>query len=104
MAATLAIEAASGLPTLQTALSAFLPKRLAQLIADRGLSARWAVWNDPGLDWSAARLVMIRSTWDYTDAGKTAPFLDWIERGLSAWHERNWKPLTERRKRVYGGV
>jgi glutathione synthase/RimK-type ligase-like ATP-grasp enzyme len=29
------------------------------------LGARYAVWDDPDLDWSAFDLVLIRSTWDY---------------------------------------
>ncbi len=40
----------------------------ALLVADlaaRGLDARWVVWDDPDVDWSAARLVAARSTWDY---------------------------------------
>jgi hypothetical protein len=31
----------------------------------RGVAARWAVWDDPSVDWAAA-LTVIRSTWDYT--------------------------------------
>lgn len=31
----------------------------------RGLSAAWVAWDDPAVDWSDARVVMIRSTWDY---------------------------------------
>jgi hypothetical protein len=33
----------------------------------RGVDARWAVWDDPGVDWSDARLVAVRSTWDYVN-------------------------------------
>ncbi len=33
-------------------------------LAER-LGANWAVWNDPGVDWSAFALVVVRSTWDY---------------------------------------
>lgn len=44
--------------------------------AELGLEA--AVWDDPGVDWSVYDLVVIRSTWDYTD--KVDTFLDWIER------------------------
>ncbi len=34
-------------------------------LADRGISARWVRWDDPGVDWADGRLVAIRSTWDY---------------------------------------
>lgn len=51
---------------------------LVRELADRGLSARWAVWDDPGLDWSAARLVMIRSTWDYEH--RRDEFLGWAQK------------------------
>lgn len=33
-------------------------------LAARGIEARWAVWDDPAVDWSSA-LVALRSTWDY---------------------------------------
>ena len=36
------------------------------------------VWDDPTVDWSAFDLVVIRSTWDYTQ--KVDGFLDWVER------------------------
>jgi glutathione synthase/RimK-type ligase-like ATP-grasp enzyme len=39
---------------------------LAALLA-RGVEAVPAVWDDPGRDWSAFDLVVIRSTWDYTE-------------------------------------
>ena len=29
--------------------------------------ARWAVWDDPSVDWSAFDLVVLRSTWDYQE-------------------------------------
>ena len=52
-------------------------------LAARGIEARWVVWDDPGVDWSAARLVVARSTWDYEErrdeflawAGKVGPGL-----------------------------
>ncbi|QIG44509.1 hypothetical protein G5V58_18520 [Nocardioides anomalus] len=34
-------------------------------LADRGLDTAWVVWDDPEVDWDAARLVVVRSTWDY---------------------------------------
>jgi len=40
-----------------------------------GISAEWAVWDDPSVDWSAAP-VLIRSTWDYTE--RLPQFLGWL--------------------------
>lgn len=42
-----------GAPALDAALTA------------RGIDSRWAVWDDPDVDWAAADLVAVRSTWDY---------------------------------------
>jgi hypothetical protein len=36
-----------------------------------------AVWDDPGVDWDAFELVVVRNTWDYTD--KLEAFLAWID-------------------------
>lgn len=36
-------------------------------LAARGLHSRWAVWDDPDVDWAAADLVAARSTWDYIE-------------------------------------
>lgn len=52
-------------------------------LASRGLAARWVCWDDPDVDWSSARLVAVRSTWDYEVrreeflawAGKVGPTL-----------------------------
>ncbi len=44
-------------------------------LADRGIEARWAVWDDPAVDWASADLVAVRSTWDYTV--RPVEFLDW---------------------------
>jgi hypothetical protein len=49
-------------PALLTALDA------------RGIAARFAVWNDPSVDWSGA-LSVLRSTWDYTL--RRTEFLEW---------------------------
>lgn len=40
-----------------------------------GIDARPAVWDDPAVDWSAADLVVVRSTWDYNQ--RRAEFLAW---------------------------
>jgi glutathione synthase/RimK-type ligase-like ATP-grasp enzyme len=38
---------------------------LVDALAERGLSAGPGVWSDPAVDWAAARLVVIRSAFDY---------------------------------------
>ena len=48
---------------------------LVDALAERGVSAAWAVWDDPAVDWAAVRLVAVRSTWDYHR--RLAPFLAW---------------------------
>ena len=44
-------------------------------LAARGVDAEWVAWDDPAVDWSAAGLVAVRSTWDYHR--RTAEFLAW---------------------------
>lgn len=46
-------------------------------LLERGISARWACWDDPSVDWAAARLVAVRSTWDYET--RLPEFLAWVE-------------------------
>lgn len=38
---------------------------LVAALAERGIDARWVSWDDPAVDWAAAGLVAVRSTWDY---------------------------------------
>ena len=47
---------------------------LLEALRARGVSARFAVWNERALDWSGA-LCVLRSTWDYTL--RRAEFLEW---------------------------
>jgi glutathione synthase/RimK-type ligase-like ATP-grasp enzyme len=49
---------------------------LLNALAAHGVSARWAVWTDVAVDWSAG-LVVLRSTWDYTH--DRAAFLRWVD-------------------------
>ncbi len=42
-----------------------------------GVAATPAVWNDASVDWAAFDLVVVRSTWDYTDHREQ--FLEWAE-------------------------
>jgi glutathione synthase/RimK-type ligase-like ATP-grasp enzyme len=47
---------------------------LLPALGERGLDARWQVWDDPDVDWSEG-LVAVRSTWDYER--RLPEFLDW---------------------------
>ena len=44
-------------------------------LAERGIDAAWARWDDPAVDWAAADLVAVRSTWDYVT--RYDEFLAW---------------------------
>jgi glutathione synthase/RimK-type ligase-like ATP-grasp enzyme len=59
-------------------------------LADRGLTVRASVWNDPGVDWSAAGICVVRSTWDYHLHHRR--FLDWAQ-GADAVAGGLWNPL-----------
>ncbi|WP_425954617.1 ATP-grasp domain-containing protein [Xylanimonas sp. McL0601] len=52
-------------------------KPLVPALADRGVTAEPAVWDDPTVDWDAYDLVVVRSTWDY--APRHDEFLAWAE-------------------------
>ncbi len=45
-------------------------------LAERGIDARWAAWDDASVDWAGADLVAVRSTWDYVD--RHEEFLAWV--------------------------
>lgn len=47
---------------------------LVEAFAQRGVQARWAIWDDPSADWNSG-LVAVRSTWDYDV--RREEFLDW---------------------------
>lgn len=49
---------------------------LVAALAARGLRAAPAVWDDPGVDWGAARMCLPRSPWDYHL--RLPEFLDWV--------------------------
>lgn len=38
---------------------------LVPALAEREIDARWVCWDDRSVDWAAADLVAVRSTWDY---------------------------------------
>jgi hypothetical protein len=50
---------------------------LLDALAAHGVDARWCAWTDPTVDWAAADLVVLRSSWDYTLA--YADFVRWAE-------------------------
>lgn len=51
---------------------------LEAALARRGLRAATLAWDDPGVDWAAARLVVLRSTWNYPH--RAHDFLEWLDR------------------------
>lgn len=48
---------------------------LDAVLRERGIDFAWARWDDPAIDWSAADLVAVRSTWDYVT--RHVDFLAW---------------------------
>ena len=48
---------------------------LDAVLAERGIDVAWARWDDPHVDWAAADLVAVRSTWDYVT--RPTEFLAW---------------------------
>lgn len=51
---------------------------LLRELSVRGVDAAWAVWDDPGVDWAEARMVWVRSVWDYER--RRDELLDWARR------------------------
>lgn len=49
---------------------------LVPALADRGIQARPAVWDDPDLDWDVFDLCVLRSSWDYTQ--RRGEFVSWL--------------------------
>ena len=47
----------------------------SQALANEGLAADVARWDDPAVEWSDCALAVVRSCWDY--AGRRAEFLAW---------------------------
>ena len=50
--------------------------RLPDVLAQHGVAAVTAVWDDPAVDWAGFDLVVLRSTWDYPK--KVQAFLAWM--------------------------
>jgi glutathione synthase/RimK-type ligase-like ATP-grasp enzyme len=47
-------------------------------LAERGIDASWVRWDDDDVDWGRARLVVVRSTWDYE--WRREEFLAWARK------------------------
>jgi glutathione synthase/RimK-type ligase-like ATP-grasp enzyme len=68
-------------PDIALATCSLLPdldedeRLLIPALASRGLVAEARVWDDPAVAWDAFRLVVIRSTWDYS--ARRDAFLAW---------------------------
>jgi glutathione synthase/RimK-type ligase-like ATP-grasp enzyme len=50
---------------------------LLTALAERGVEAAPAVWDDPDVDWAAHELVVVRSTWDYPR--RREAFIAWAQ-------------------------
>lgn len=50
----------------------------ADLLAGRGVEVEFVAWDDPVTDWDGFDLVVVRSTWDYTE--RLEEFLAWTDR------------------------
>jgi glutathione synthase/RimK-type ligase-like ATP-grasp enzyme len=50
---------------------------LVDALSARGITSAPAVWTEPGVDWSSARMVVVRYAFDYTQ--DRSRFLDWAE-------------------------
>jgi hypothetical protein len=68
--ARVALATCSQLPDLDTD-----DVPLIAALAQRGVTAEPAVWDDPAVDWPAYDLVLVRSTWDYSP--RHDEFLAW---------------------------
>lgn len=64
---------------------------LLAALAARGLRAQPAVWDDPSADWSAPKLAVIRSTWDYYL--RLDDFLAWAAKTASVTSLWNPEPV-----------
>ena len=54
---------------------------LLDALAAAGVEARMAAWDDPDVDWSASKLTVLRSTWNYADDREG--FIRWAQRTSS---------------------
>jgi glutathione synthase/RimK-type ligase-like ATP-grasp enzyme len=68
--ATVGLVTCSAVPDLD-----FDDQLLVAPLADRGIHAAAAVWDDPTVDWASFDLVVLRSSWDY--APRRSEFVAW---------------------------
>jgi glutathione synthase/RimK-type ligase-like ATP-grasp enzyme len=74
----------SKLTDVALATCAFLPdldedeRLLIPALAGYGVVAEPRIWDDPSIDWDDFRVVIVRSTWDYSD--RRDAFLEWCAR------------------------
>jgi len=71
---------------------------LLPAMTDRGLDARWVVWDDADVDWSEG-LVAVRSTWDY--ATRRDEFVAWAEKQDNESLDRDASPGRTSRAILY---
>ena len=67
-------------------------RQLLHALRAAGIEAEPAVWEDPHYDWSALRLAVIRSAWDYSF--RRDQFVAWAERAARATTLWNSAPLV----------
>ncbi len=77
----------SGLPELDPD-----DRPLAAALAARGLEVGPVLWDDPGFDWSATRMALLRSPWDYYQ--RFDEFLAWAERAAAVTRLENPLPVV----------
>jgi hypothetical protein len=70
--ARIALATCAELPMLDDA-----ERRVLAPLAARGVDATPVVWDDPSVDWSAYDVVVLRSTWDYSQ--RRDQFLAWAD-------------------------
>jgi glutathione synthase/RimK-type ligase-like ATP-grasp enzyme len=63
---------------------------LAAALDESGLSFAVLAWDDPSVNWSVARMTVLRSTWNYPQ--RAAAFLAWAE--STARVTQLWNPIS----------
>jgi glutathione synthase/RimK-type ligase-like ATP-grasp enzyme len=72
---------------------------LARALRDAGISAELRAWDDPAVDWSEARLTVLRSSWNYPRRHRA--FLRWAARAAAV--SELWNPLPVVRWNTHKG-
>ena len=63
---------------------------LVPALRESGIEGVPLTWNDPSVDWSGYDMVVVRTTWDYSN--KIAAFVAWIDRVAAA--RPLWNPAS----------